>query len=184
MSDEKVYRIKSDFDWQHSPKGRGIFADTPVGRFNIHTDSYLPRWFVQLRTGDQYAFCEEAKTVESIEVGKTLARAWYVERMAAGLEEVVIEEQKTVSQVLREWSNATAIEREDPTLTDEHGEEVRFDALSPGDQFDDDGQIMLRTRDVADTIGVDDGCSLFNCVRLIDGSLHYTSAGRMVRRLS
>jgi hypothetical protein len=85
---DKVYRIRTELDWRTSDNGRGVIADTPVGRFNIHPDSYLPRWFVQLRTGEQYAFCEEAKTVESLEVGKELAQAWFVELMANSLEEV------------------------------------------------------------------------------------------------
>jgi hypothetical protein len=84
MSSDEVFRIKLPLEWQQSPKGRGIFADTSVGRFNIHEDPYLPRWFVQLRTEND-VFCEQAKAVESVEAGKTLAEAWYVERMRDGL---------------------------------------------------------------------------------------------------
>jgi hypothetical protein len=91
MSSDEVFRIKLRVEWQPSVSGCVIFADTLVGRFNIHSDRYSPRWFVQLRTGNDVV-CEQAKAVESIEAAKTLAQAWFAERMREGLVPVDLEE--------------------------------------------------------------------------------------------
>jgi hypothetical protein len=120
MSDlQQLYRLDLPLKWQTTDTAT-VFADTPLGRFNVHSDRYLPRWFVQLRTAND-AHCEQAAQVDTIDAGKQLAEEWFVERMREGLVPVVNfqdqlrAEVKTLFDLLKRCQKAFSGEATFPT---------------------------------------------------------------------
>jgi hypothetical protein len=85
---DKVYRIKTDWEWVSTSKDCGpdkapdvsLRSDRPFATLRVYQSGASSVWWIEGKT--------TAVRCDDLEHGKQLSQAWYEERMAAGLEEV------------------------------------------------------------------------------------------------